>query len=1479
MNASKTRNSGLGPAERRFGAWLLAWLCVAEACAEVTLDGSLGPAGAVSGPDYRIGADLGRLVGGNLFHSFGRFGLSNGESATFSGPASVENIIGRVTGGELSRIDGLLRSSIPGANLFLLNPSGIAFGPNARLDIKGSFHAATADYLRFGDGGRFGAAPSAQDAVLSVAAPQAFGFLQDRPQGVSLDHSRLETPAGAALTLAGGDIDAKRASLATTDGHLQLIAAGRGEVDLAGQTAVAGGGAVRLDNAELSAGGTGGQGIAIRGGRFYAKDSTLETAHAGGVGQTADGASIRTSESIVLDGSKITVRALDAGASGAATISTDGDLTASNSLIRTLSGILPGGLPAPGARADAGDVVARGRTVSLSEQTALLSAVGGAGKTGRVSVEAEQLDMVGAYIYNQSGFFVDAVPAAGGGARDVDLRVRGAANLDNSSVFQTTIGPVGQRPAQVVLQAGDLNLSNGTRIYNSALALSGDGLSSDGGDVHIVASGSVALSGSSFVSTDAGLGGKSGAATIEAGGNIVMRDKGYVATFGGDPARLDPQAGAVTLQAGGDISIGGFSAVVTSSDLTGSSGAISLRAGGDILFKAGYLSSSGVDRTQGVGQSGAIRLQAGKTVALTEDSVVIANSWGNGQAGDIAVESAEIRANGSSISSESGNPLDATRNSGTAGNIALRATDRIEFVDAFVSSATYGHGRGGNVTMTAGALSMTDSFAFSDSGARSLAIEGNFVSGVGDAGTVSLKIAGEASMLRSWLSTDTYGDGMAGQVLLNAGSATLADGSFITSKSLNPQGLGSAGDISLTLAQTLKIDGSYLRSDTSGAGHAGDIAISAGTGVELTEQSSLSSETRGAGNGGALSVETPGDIVLRASTLSSNTYGAGAAGNIVLRGAGLTMSDTAIVASGSGVSETGAPATGDGGAVDIRVMGALSLNGSFIVSQTQGEGEAGTVALQADALTMDRQSVVSASSLGRFDDGVFVPGNGDANTISVGARHSVSLAGGSYISSTTDGAGHGGDILIDAGRGVSLRQGSYVASSSFGAGPGGDIALNARRFSLTEGGYLTSASQGAGDGGDMTIRAERIDISGGIAVPEGVTLLNGVQAFGLYSGLYLNSQGGSGRGGNLRLSAQDLNVSQGGVVGSVTVFGDGDAGDLDIRAGNLRLTGGGLIANSTSGAGDAGRLQVRADTLFVSGRLSSDRFPGFLPRSSLYSGIDSSSTYSLNAQADSLGDGGHIRIDARELDIADRGRIATATEAEGRGGDIVVRASVLRLSGGGGLNAGSLGADAGIEANPDLGHSGNIDVSAEDSIRIAEGGAVTVATRRANAGAIALRAGNLLSLRDGGRIATSAAGGQGNGGNIEISAPVFVLESGSALVARALFGHGGDIEANSNYFQAAPDSTVDASSRFGVGGQVRIDSPVSYISGSLAVLPANLMDASRLAVERCADRAPAEEGRGGRVGLNGLRRPAWGPDDPLTDGADAPGEADCGLRR
>lgn len=215
---------------RQYGWTLALAVSAGSAWAQVTLDGTLGRAGALPGPNYAITADLGQQVGGNLFHSFGTFSILPGESATFSGPASVSNILGRVTGGQVSQINGMVRSTIPGASLYLLNPAGILFGEQAQLNVPGSVHISTADTLRLSDGGRFDARTPA-NSVLTVAPVEAFGFLGDTPGRIQADGSRLQVPRGQTLSLIGGDLSLTNSTLYAPGGRLNIAAVGSaGEV-------------------------------------------------------------------------------------------------------------------------------------------------------------------------------------------------------------------------------------------------------------------------------------------------------------------------------------------------------------------------------------------------------------------------------------------------------------------------------------------------------------------------------------------------------------------------------------------------------------------------------------------------------------------------------------------------------------------------------------------------------------------------------------------------------------------------------------------------------------------------------------------------------------------------------------------------------------------------------------------------------------------------------------------------------------------------------------------------------------------------------------------------------------------------------------------------------------------------------------------------------------------------------------------------
>ena len=142
--------------------------------------------------------------GENLFHSFDRFNIDEGQRATFLANPQLENILGRIRGGEASIINGLLQVSGGSANLFLMNPAGIIFGPSATLNVPADFTATTATGIGFGGGHWFDAVSDGNWELL-VGAPTGFNFATAEV-GAIANFGILSVPAGGQLSLIGGSI-------------------------------------------------------------------------------------------------------------------------------------------------------------------------------------------------------------------------------------------------------------------------------------------------------------------------------------------------------------------------------------------------------------------------------------------------------------------------------------------------------------------------------------------------------------------------------------------------------------------------------------------------------------------------------------------------------------------------------------------------------------------------------------------------------------------------------------------------------------------------------------------------------------------------------------------------------------------------------------------------------------------------------------------------------------------------------------------------------------------------------------------------------------------------------------------------------------------------------------------------------------------------------------------------------------------------
>jgi filamentous hemagglutinin family protein len=702
-----------------------------EINAEITTDGSLGSRANLPGPDYLIGADLGSQLGGNLFHSFKDFNLNSWESATFSGSNSVNNIISRVTGGNPSNINGLIRSTIPNADMYFLNPYGIMFGPNARLNIQGSFHASTADYLRLGEGGRFDARKPS-DSLLTIAPIEAFGFLTDMPAPITTQDSSLSVSKGKTLSLIGGDIDLKGYSPVIFDeqGFMAVFApsslsADAGRINLAsvasegkviprefGIDLNAEGGKITVNNTLIDVSGRGSGNIFIRGGQLLMQDATIQANTLGDI----DGKNIalKLTESINISGDKqaILSKTFANGDAGEIIITTPYLKMTGSSILTSSLGegnggdftldttrldIREGGLIACSALGNGrcGDFKLNAKaSISLSGEKkgfdirdnveiapnypTHISTTAYSGDGGNLSITTDHLNLAGGLITTASlgkGNSGDIILYAntfdmnkGGFLATTGVVTGQPGNID--VIVKETFEMSGKRDDPFVIPAIDIEFKNLQSFISASFI--GTNPSSQG-NISISAE-TLIVNDESFISAGM-VSDVSESGSVIAGGNIVIEVENLYLTQGG---QINNSNGMFI---GDTLSIGN-------------------NHGGTIQIVADNMTISGIDErglpsgifndTLSSGQGGNIEIKV-KHLNLTHSGTISARSHSTGNAGEIV-----IQANNINLTEDSN--ISTSAENATGGNITVNTPNLLYLQNGQITtSVSIGKGDGGNI--------------------------------------------------------------------------------------------------------------------------------------------------------------------------------------------------------------------------------------------------------------------------------------------------------------------------------------------------------------------------------------------------------------------------------------------------------------------------------------------------------------------------------------------------------------------------------------------------------------------------------------------------------------------------------------------------------------------------------------------------------------------------------------------------------------
>ncbi len=928
------------------GVFLAAALSHSVAYSQVATDGSLGPAVTLSGADIEVGQALGARVGDNLFHSFDRFSIAADQTVTFTGDDGVGNVISRVTGGQVSTIAGTLQSEVGSEGFFFINPSGVIIEENASIDVPAALHVSNATSIRFDDGTSWSTADTA-DATLTIASPEAFGFLSASSSGVRIGAAEISVADGATFDVSGVNVAIEGASIAAPNGGVRVQAVGEnGEAPVAleisasdGALTVAnssfsganasilfGGGAVGFDSSDVGATDFNGapSELLISGDTFDFSAVSFEI-RPDEVTNLAVMSLLAVDDIRIGEASDLFVNGERIGATTDAqlTLSAGGDID-----------ILGGSVVENdnGSNDLQGLIFMDAVNLTLDEGSSLLS--GSTSGTGGFF----EIRVTNALLAGGSLIAAEATEDSGiGGA--IGIFASESITLDNARISGSASN--GAEGGLVFVGASQVSLINGGSIEAD---LFGDGAA---GRIQVDV-GDLTLDGGSFIATDVFEDfGAPGAIEIEATGGVLLTGDSFIS---GSSLADIADGGSVGVTAA-SLTLEGGSSIITDVD-DGLSGAINITVGDLTLSDGSQISSS----AEFDGLAGDITIDAA-SVALTNDSDIASNGGEAAGSGNVTLTAPSIfLSDGGAILSDTGD-FDGGEIVVNADNLVL-TDERVgdEGVnDTIIAADTSGAGIAGFVTISVGNLFVSNGFIAADTFAE------------GDAGDVLISATDEIFLTDfAEIATRSNGSGNAGIVAVEAGSLIIEQNAAILSDAV---GFSNSGIIDIDADRVTIRTGASINSDVED-GFGGLIEID---GDQLTiSASSISSEATGSGVAGAISigVEQTFEMVTVSDDAKITTEAVqGAGGEITI------IADDRVTLDRGTISTSVVSGGQDGGDVNVTVNdGFIVLHQNSNILTTAEEGDGGAMLISMDALYRSRLTRIDASSTLGFDGPIVISG-------------------------------------------------------------------------------------------------------------------------------------------------------------------------------------------------------------------------------------------------------------------------------------------------------------------------------------------------------------------------------------------------------------------------------------------------------------------------------------------------------------------------